>query len=70
MHLMCVVRTEDGESVGVLVLAPKRFASGKAGYFGQGKLTIGGQRFQCQAQAVAIGEKGVAHGATVQNEAG
>lgn len=42
--------------VGTIVaqLAPKAFTSGKAGYFGQGKVVIDGQRFQTQAQAVRL----------------
>ena len=56
-YLTCEVRTLDGQTIRVLVLEPKTFASGKAGFFGQGKLEIGGMRYQCQAQMVAIGEK-------------
>lgn len=54
-YLTCEVRTLTGETVGVLVLKPKTFASGKEGYHGQGKLEHDGQRYQCQAQLVAIG---------------
>jgi len=57
MILTATIRTDDGEAVGVLVLQSKVFSSGKAGYFGQAKLTIDGQRYQCQAQAVAIAVK-------------
>ncbi len=47
----------QSNATGVLVLADKTFASGKAGYFGQAKITIGGQRYQAQAQLVAIADK-------------
>ena len=53
--LTCELRTLTGESLGVLVLNPKEFKSGKPGYFGQAKVTIGDRRYQCQAQCVAIG---------------
>lgn len=53
------VRDENtGRIVGVLVLSPKTFSSGKTGYFGQAKIEINGQRYQAQAQAVAIAAKG------------
>jgi len=55
MFLTAVIRNEDGLAVGVLVLKPRTFSSGKAGYFGQGKVEIDGRRYQCQAQAVKIG---------------
>ena len=60
MYLTAVLRDEDGHSLGVLVLSPKTFTSGRPGWFGTGKLEIGGVRYQCQAQAVeirSVGEK-------------
>jgi hypothetical protein len=56
--LTCEVRTLDGQSLGVLVLKAKAFASGSRGYHGQGKIELGGERLQCQCQAVVIGSKG------------
>lgn len=54
--LTAVIRDENsGQVIGVLVLQPKTFASGKQGFFGQAKLTIAGERFQ--AQAVKIDKK-------------
>ena len=55
--LTCEIRELTGESVGVLILSPKTFSSGKVGFFGQGKLTIGAERYQAQAQLVAIAPK-------------
>lgn len=56
--LTAVIRDENsGQVIGVLVLQPKTFASGKQGFFGQAKLTIAGERFQAQAQAVKIDKK-------------
>jgi len=55
--LTAIVRDErTGGVVGVLVLQPKTFKSGKSGFFGQAKLEIAGKRYQAQAQLVAIGE--------------
>ena len=56
MILTVTIRTDDGQAVGILVLQEKTFKSGKAGFFGQAKVTIDGVRYQCQCQAVRIGE--------------
>lgn len=56
--LTATIRTADGECIGILVLKPKTFSSGRQGYFGTGKIEIDGERHQCQAQAVKIGEPG------------
>jgi len=55
--LTCEVRKVTGETVGVLVLQPKEFRTGSRGYFASGKIELDGVRYQCQAQAVAIGSK-------------
>ncbi len=55
--LTCEIRTLDGQTVGVLILSVKIFSSGKPGFFGQGKLELDGQRYQTQAQLVAIESK-------------
>ena len=60
--LTCELRTADGETLAYLVLAEKTFASGSRGYHGQGKVELGGRRYQVQAQAVEIGSKGQAEG--------
>jgi len=57
MFLTVTVRDEDGKSVGVLVLNEKTFTTGSKGYHGQGKLEIGGTRYQAQCQLVAIKDK-------------
>lgn len=38
-------------------LQPKTYASGKEGFFAQGKLTIAGKRFQAQIMLVEIKAK-------------
>lgn len=57
MFLIAEIRTVRGESLGVLILSPKVFRSGKEGFHGVGKLKRDGQRYQCQAQMVAIPAK-------------
>ena len=53
------IRDENtGQIVGVLVLTPKTFSSGKTGFFGQCKIEIAGERYQAQAQAVKIAKPG------------
>ncbi|NLF11192.1 MAG: hypothetical protein GX597_05350 [Anaerolineaceae bacterium] len=56
--LTCEVRTLDGQSLGVMVLKAKTFASGSRDYHGQAKIEVEGERLQCQCQAVVIGSKG------------
>ncbi len=56
--LTATVRDEDGgQVVGVLVATEKTFKTGSRGYFGNGKIEIGGMRYQAQLQLVAIGSK-------------
>ena len=68
MLLTATLRTDDGDAVGIIVLAEKVFKSGREGWFGQAKLEIGGRRHQCQMQAVQI--SGKAKGGDVEGEAG
>ena len=56
--LTATIRDDNGQAVGIVVLKDKTFSSGKTGYFGQAKIEINGQRYQAQAQAVAIAPKG------------
>ncbi len=61
--LTATIRDEDGEPIGILVLSPKVFSSGKQGFFGQGKLVIEDKRYQCQAQCVHIEKPATPDGA-------
>ena len=56
--LTVTIRDDNGQALGIVVLSPKTFSSGKSGFFGQAKLTIGGERYQAQAQAVKITKPG------------
>ncbi len=58
MNLTAEIKTEKGEDVGTLVLNPKQFKTGNAGFFAQGKLVIDGKRYQVQCQAVLIKGQG------------
>jgi hypothetical protein len=55
--LTATIKDEKGETVGLLVLDEKTFKTGNVGYFGQGKLAIGGKRYQAQCQLAAIKPK-------------
>lgn len=57
MFLTATIRDDNGQSLGVLVLKEKVFKSGKTGFHGVGKLEMEGQRYQTQAQLVAIASK-------------
>lgn len=57
MILQAVIKDGDGATLGILVLQEKAFKSGSRGFHGQGKIELGGKRYQCQAQLVEIGSK-------------
>lgn len=57
MILQAIIKTADGDALGLLVLNEKHFTSGSRGYHGQGKIEIGGRRYQAQCQLVEIGSK-------------
>ena len=56
-YLDVVVKDEQGETVGKMVLNPKDFKTGSKGFYGQEKMSIGGKRYQVQCQFVEIGSK-------------
>ena len=56
MFISVTFHDSNGQELGMIVLSPKTFKSGKTGWHGQGKLEIAGKRYQCQAQMVAIGD--------------
>jgi len=57
MILNITIRNDNGEALGMLILNPKEFVSGSRGFFGTGKITIDGKRYQAQCQVVEIGSK-------------
>lgn len=55
---MAVTATiESNGEQGAVILNDKAFKTGSRGYFGQGKVTINGKRYQVQVQAVEIGSR-------------
>ncbi len=57
MYLTATLRTDDGEAVGVIALAPKVFTTGNVGWYGTGKMAVDGVRYQAQVQIVRIKPK-------------
>ncbi len=47
----------DGKAVGILVPEEKEFRTGSKGYFAQGKVAVGGKRYQVSCNLVEIGSK-------------
>lgn len=54
MMLTATIRDDVGEALGILVLKPKVFSTGRTGWHGQAKVEVEGRLYQCQAQAVLI----------------
>ena len=57
MILDMILKDEQGETIGKLILNPKEFKTGSKGFYANEKLTIGGKRYQAQCQLVEIGSK-------------
>lgn len=47
----------DGVHSGTIDLMPRSFKSGSRGFWGNGKIVIGGKRYQVGANVVEIGSK-------------
>ena len=60
MILTAVVKSESGETLGVLVLQEREFKTRSKGLYGLGKITINGARYQASTMLVEIGSKGAA----------
>jgi len=58
VYLTATIRDAEGQVVGIVTLAPKKFATGSTGAYGFAKLDIGGAKYQAQIQVVKIGSKG------------
>jgi len=50
--LTATIRDDVGECLGIIVLKPRRFSRGRAGWQGRGQVEVEGTRCQCQAQVV------------------
>lgn len=60
MILDVIIKSEDGETQGKFSVEAKAFKTGSKGFFGVGKIVIGGKKFQAQCQLVEIGSKDAA----------
>lgn len=58
MIIDALLKDENGNVLGKLTANEKTFTTGSRGFHGQGKLEIGGKRYQVQVQLVEIGSKG------------
>jgi hypothetical protein len=57
MILDMIIKDEQGETVGKLILNPKDFKTGSKGFYGMDKISIAGKRYQVQCQLIEIGSK-------------
>lgn len=55
--MRATIHDDYGQVVGVLDAEPKQFKTGSKGYFGTGKVSIDGKRYQAQLQLVEVGSK-------------
>ncbi|HZQ10470.1 MAG TPA: hypothetical protein VFD70_28080 [Anaerolineae bacterium] len=60
MSLIVEIKTEEGQTIGVLTVEAKNFKTGSRGYHGQAKIDFEGKRYQTQLQMVEIGSKSAA----------
>ena len=58
MITIAEIKTEDGRILGVLMMREKAFKTGSRGFYGNGKIEIGGRGDQTQVQLVEIGSRG------------
>ncbi len=63
MSLIVEIKTEEGQTIGVLTVEAKNFKTGSRGYHGQAKIDFEGKRYQTQLQMVEIGSKSAPKGA-------
>jgi hypothetical protein len=57
MYIIADLKTDGGQSVAVVTVAPKEFKTGSKGFYGNTKAEIEGKRYQVQIQLVEIGSK-------------
>jgi hypothetical protein len=55
--ILAELKTDTGESIATLSIAPKEFKTGSKGYYSNQKVEIDGKRYQVQVQLVEIGSK-------------
>lgn len=58
MILTAKIKANSGEeAAGEVIMTSRQFKTGSTGFWGAGKVMIGGKRYQVQVQAVEIGSK-------------
>lgn len=55
--MRATITNDMGQLIGLLDADPKEFKTGKSGYFGTGKVSNNGKRYQAQIQLVEIQPK-------------
>lgn len=55
--ILAELKTGEGQLLSAMSVMPKNFKTGSRGYYANGKLEIGGKRYQVQIQLVEIGSK-------------
>ena len=58
------LKSDNGQLLTVLSVAPKDFSTGSRGYYANQKVEIDGKRYQVQIQLVEIGSKKAAEPAS------
>ena len=56
------LKSDSGQMLTVLTVAPKEFKTGSKGFYANQKMEIGGKRYQLQIQIVEVGSKKKAEG--------
>ena len=57
MNILAELKTENGQTIGLISLPPKLFKTGSRGFYGNTKMEVDGKRYQVQIQMVEIGSK-------------
>jgi hypothetical protein len=57
MFIIAELKTETGQTIGLISLPPKLFKTGSRGYYANTKIEVDGKRYQVQLQMVEIGSK-------------
>ena len=55
--MIILIKSDEGETLGRLLADENAFSSGSRGFYGQGKIEIGGKKYRAQVQLVEIGSK-------------
>lgn len=55
--IIAELKSDTGQVVGVMTIAPKEFKTGSKGFYANQKIEIAGKRYQVQMQLVEVGSK-------------